>query len=579
MAALLLALGIALGVMIWKGEFATPPAAAGIAVLPFENLSVDDENTFFADSVQDGILTKLARVADLKVINRTSVLPYRGARSAQQIARALNVSHVLEGSVRRNAGRIFLNVQLIDARTDVHVWAEKYNYDVNEVFTIQSEIAQKVADQLHIKVSSAEKAAIKEPPTTDLVAYDRYSRAKDLVNGIAFSARAKEDLVQAVQLLDQAIARDPLFFDAYCQIAGAHDRIYFLGFDHTEARLKLSETAIQSIHRLRPDSGETHLALAQHLYWAYQDYNQAQGELAAARRTLPNESRIPLLAGYIDRRQGLWAKSLEEMKQALELDPRNFSILQQISLTYETLRRYKEMATTLDSVLTIAPNDVPSRVRRAWVDLEWRADPKPLHTMIETILAEDPNAAPHVADRWFVLALREHDPATAQRALAAMPADGGECYDENIPFPSGWCEGLAARLRGDEPVARAAFTRARRELEQMMRDQPDYAAGLCALGVIDAALGNKEDAIREGERAVELIPVGKSALDGPMLIQYLAVIHAWAGDKDRALGQLAKAAKLPGSHVTYGHLRLNPIWDPLRGDPRFEAIIASLAPK
>jgi tetratricopeptide (TPR) repeat protein len=294
---------------------------------------------------------------------------------------------------------------------------------------------------------------------------------------------------------------------------------------------------------------------------------------------LPNESRIPLLAGYIDRRQGLWAKSLEEMKQALELDPRNFSILQQISLTYETLRRYKEMATTLDSVLTIAPNDVPSRVRRAWVDLEWRADPKPLHTMIETILAEDPNAAPHVADRWFVLALREHDPATAQRALAAMPADGGECYDENIPFPSGWCEGLAARLRGDEPAARAAFTRARRELEQMMRDQPDYAAGLCALGVIDAALGNKEDAIREGERAVELIPVGKSALDGPMLIQYLAVIHAWAGDKDRALGQLAKAAKLPGSHVTYGHLRLNPIWDPLRGDPRFEAIIASLAPK
>jgi TolB-like protein/Tfp pilus assembly protein PilF len=579
MAALLLALGIALGVMIWKGEFATPPAAAGIAVLPFENLSVDDENTFFADSVQDGILTKLARVADLKVINRTSVLPYRGARSAQQIARALNVSHVLEGSVRRNAGRIFLNVQLIDARTDVHVWAEKYNYDVNEVFTIQGEIAQKVADQLHIKVSSAEKAAIKEPPTTDLVAYDRYSRAKDLVNGIAFSARAKEDLVQAVQLLDQAIARDPLFFDAYCQIAGAHDRIYFLGFDHTEARLKLSETAIQSIHRLRPDSGETHLALAQHLYWAYQDYNQAQGELAAARRTLPNESRIPLLAGYIDRRQGLWAKSLEEMKQALELDPRNFSILQQISLTYETLRRYKEMATTLDSVLTIAPNDVPSRVRRAWVDLEWRADPKPLHTMIETILAEDPNAAPHVADRWFVLALREHDPATAQRALAAMPADGGECYDENIPFPSGWCEGLAARLRGDEPAARAAFTRARRELEQMMRDQPDYAAGLCALGVIDAALGNKEDAIREGERAVELIPVGKSALDGPMLIQYLAVIHAWAGDKDRALGQLAKAAKLPGSHVTYGHLRLNPIWDPLRGDPRFEAIIASLAPK
>jgi TolB-like protein len=580
MALLLLALGIALGGMIWKGEFATPlPAASGIAVLPFENLSVDDQNTFFADSVQDGILTKLARVADLKVISRTSILPYRGAHSAQQIARALNVSHVLEGSVRRDAGRIFLNVQLIDARTDAHVWAEKYDFDVNEVFAIQSGITQKVAEQLHAKVSSAEKAAIKEPPTTDLVAYDCYSRAKDLINGISFSTRAKEDLVQAVQLLDQAIARDPLFFDAYCQIAGAHDRTYFLGFDHTEARLKLSERAIQSIRRLRPDSGETHLAFAQHLYWAYGDYGRAQEELNAARVTLPNESRIPLLAGYIDRRQGRWEKSLEEMKQALELDPRNFYILQQISLTYQALRRYKETATTLDRALAIAPNDVPSRVRRALVDLQWRSDPKPLHTAIETILAGDPTAAPVLVNQWLDLVLGERDPAAAERVLAAMPAGGGGCYDENIPFPDGWCKGLAARLRGDEPAARAAFTSARQELEQMVRNQRDYAQALCALGVVDAALGNKEDAIREGQRAVELLPVSKSALEGPLLIQYLAVIYAWTDDKDRAIERLAAAAKLPGGHVTYGYLRLNPLWDPLRRDPRFEAIVASLAPK
>jgi TolB-like protein/tRNA A-37 threonylcarbamoyl transferase component Bud32 len=578
MAALLLALGMALGVMIWKGEFATPPAASGIAVLPFENLSVDDENTFFADSVQDGILTKLARVADLKVISRASVLPYRGARSTQQIAHALNVSHVLEGSVRRDAGRIFLNVQLIDARTDAHVWAEKYDFDVNEVFAVQSGITQKVAEQLHAKVSSAEKAAIKEPPTTDLVAYDCYSRAKDLINGISFSTRAKEDLVQAVQLLNQALARDPLFFDAYCLIAGAHDRIYFLGFDHTEARLKLSETAIQSIRRLRPDSGETHLALAQHLYWAYQDYNRAQGELAAARGTLPNESRIPLLAGYIDRRQGHWTKSLEEMKQALELDPRNFSILQQMSISYEGLRRYKEMTGSLDRALAMTPKDIPTRIRRAWVDLEWRADPKPLHTAIETILAEDPKAVSQVAGRWILLALRERDPAAAKLALAAMPAGGGECYDDNIPFPNSWCQGLAARLRGDEPAARAAFIDAREELEQMVREQPDYAAALGALGVVDAALGNKEDAIREGERAVELMPVSKSAIEGPLLIKNLAIIYAWTGDKDRAIERLAQAAKLPGD-LSYGHLRLNPLWDPLRGDLRFEAIVASLAPR
>ena len=579
MAALLLALGATVGVMIWNGEMAGPPAASGIAVLPFESLSSDKENAFFAGGVYDGVSTKLAKVAHLKVISHNSVAKYRGARNTQEIGHALNVAYVLEGSVRRETGRIHLNAQLIDTRTDAHVWAQEYDRDLSDVFALQSEIAQKVADQLGTEVSAAEKVAIQEPPTTDLVAYDSYLRAKDLIEGISLSPRAKEDLTQAVQLLDQAVARDPLFFLAYGELAGAHDRIYFLGFDHTDARLKLSETAIQSIRRLRPDSGETHLALAQHLYWAYQDYDRAREELAISRHTLPNESRIPLLSGYIYRRQGLWEKSLEEMKQALALDPRNFSILQQISLTYEALRRYKEMAATLDRALTISPKDVPTRVQRAWVDLQSRADPKPLHTTIETILAEDPNAGPVLVNQWLFLALRERDSIAAQRALSAIPVDGGGCYDENIPFPNGWCEGLTARFRGDEPAARAAFNSARKELKQTVRNQPDYAAALCALGVLDAALGNKQDAIREGLRAVELMPVSKSAIEGPMLIEYLAVIYGWTGDKDHAIERLAEATKLPGGSLSYGDLRLNPLWDPLRGDPRFEAIVSSLAPK
>jgi serine/threonine-protein kinase len=261
------------------------------------------------------------------------------------------------------------------------------------------------------------------------------------------------------------------------------------------------------------------------------------------------------------------------------LDPRNFSVLQQISITYQALHRYKEMAATLDSALTIAPKDVPSRIQRAWVDLESRADPKPLHATIETILAEDPNAAPVLVNHWLDLALRERDPLAAERALAAMPADGGGCYDDNIPFPNSWCEGLVARFRGDQGAAQAAFSRARKELEQIVRGQPNYAAALCALGVVDAALGKKQDAIREGERAVELMPVSKSAIDGAMLIHYLAAIYAWAGDKDRAIERLNDTAKLPGSSLSYGRLRLNPLWDPLRGDPRFEAIVTSLAPK
>ena len=577
MAALLLVLGSTVGVMIWNGEMAGPPAASGIAVLPFESLSSDKENVFFADGVYDGVSTKLAKLANLKVISHNSVAKYRGARNTHEIGRALNVAYVLEGSVRREAGRIHLNAQLIDTRTDAHVWAQEYDRDLSDVFTLQTEIAQKIADQLGAEVSSTEKAAIQEPLTADLVAYDSYLRGKALINGIAFSTRAKEDLMQAVQLLDQAVARDPFFFLAYGELAGAHDRIYFLGFDHTDARLKLSETALQSMRRLRPESGETHLALAQHLYWAYSDYARARLELAAAQRTLPNESRIPLMAGYIDRRQGNWDKSIEEMNRALELDPRDFSILQQISLTYQLLRQYKETAATLDRVLAIAPNDVPTRVRRAWVDLQWRADPKPLHTAIETILAQDPDAAPVVVNQWLDLALGERDAAAAERALAAMPADG--CYDENIPFPNTWCEGLVARFRGDESAARAAFTTAQKQLEQTVRDQPSYALALCALGVVDAVLGNKQDAIREGERAVELLPVSKNSLEGPMLIQYLAVIYAWTGDKDRAIERLSEATRLPGSHVTFGNLHLNPLWDPLRGNPRFEVIVASLAPK
>jgi TolB-like protein/Tfp pilus assembly protein PilF len=577
MAALSLALATIVGALIWKGQFASPPPTTGIAVLPFESLSGDKDNTFFADGVYDGVSTKLAKLANLKVISDQSVARYRGAHNTQEIGRALNVPYVLEGSVRREAGRIHLDAKLIDTRTNTPVWAKEYDRDLTDVFAIQSEIAQKVADQFDTKVSSTEKAAIRKAPTTDLVAYDLYLRGKQLVDGVSFSPRSKEDLLEAVRLLEQAVARDPSFVMAYDRLAGAHDRIYFLGFDHTEARLQLAEAAIQSIRRLSAESGETHLVLAQHLYWAHGDYGRAREELAVAARTLPNEPRIPLMSGYIYRRQGLWEKSLEEMNKALELDPHNFSILQQISLTYQALRRYREMAATLDHALAIAPNDIPSRIRRAWADVEWRADPKPLHGTIDTILSEDPNAAPVLIVHWLFLALYERDPATAQRALDAMPEGG--CNEESIPFPCNWWKGLVARIRGDEPTARDAFTNARKELEQTLRSQPNYAQALCALGVVDAALGNKEDAIREGERAVELMPVSKSAIDGSMLTQYLAVIYAWTGDKDCAIERLAAAVKLPASHLSYGHLRLNPLWDPLRGDRRFEAIVASLAPK
>ena len=577
MAALLLAMATVVGVMISKAQTLSPPTASGIAVLPFESLNPDTENAFFAYAVYDGVSTKLAKLANLKVINHPSVAKYHGARDAPEIGRALNVAYVLKGSVRKDAHRIHFSAELIDTLKNNLVWEEEYDRDLSGVFTLETEIAQKIADKLGVNVSLAEKTALQDVPTTDFISYNAYLRAKDLLYDIALSTRQKEDLFQAVQLLDQAVGRDPSFFDAYCLLAGAHDRIYFLAFDRTDARLKLSETAIESIKRLQPERGETHLALAQHYYYAYRDYDRARQELVLAHLTLPNESRIPLLAGYIDRRQGRWEKSLEEIAQALELNPRDFSILQQIALTHEALGQYKEMAATLDRVLAIAPNDVPSRLRRAVVDLEGNADPKAFQTALEAVVAEDPNASLGFVNPWLLVALRDRDSIAVQRALSNMGDDG--CFDENIPFPSAWCEGLAACVRGDASAARAAFNTARNELGEMVRDQPDYAAAVCALGVIDAVLGNKEDAIREGERAAQLSPVSKNAIEGAAVVRYLAVIYAWAGDKDRAVQRLAETTYLPGSHITYGYLRLHPLWDPLRGDPRFEAIAASLAPK
>jgi serine/threonine protein kinase/Flp pilus assembly protein TadD len=577
MAALLLTMATAVGVMISKAQTVTPFTASGIAVLPFESLSPDNESAFFAYGVYDGVWSKLAKLANLKVINHNSVAKYRGAHNTEEIGRALNVAYVLTGNVRRQGASIRLNAELIDLRKNAPVWAEQYDRNSSDLFTLQGEIAQKIADKLGVGVSPAEKTALQEAATSDLISYDAYLRAKDLLDDISLSMRQKEDLLQAVQLLDQAVARDPSFFDAYCQLAGAHDRMFFLGFDHTDVRLKLSATVIQSIQRLHPDRGETHLALAQHYYYAYRDYERARQELVLAHLTLPNESRIPLLAAYIDRRQGRWGESLEEMTQALDLNPRDFSVLQQIALTYEALGRYNEMAATLDRMLAMAPKDVQSQVRRALVDLENRADPKPFQTAIDAILADDANAALGFVNPWLLVVLRERDSVGAQHALSNMGIGG--CFDENIPFPNGWCEGLAARVRGDESTARADFENARKELGETVRNQPDYAAAVCALGVVDAVLGNKEDAIREGEHAVELTPVSKNAIEGATLVRYLAVIYAWTGEKDRAVQRLAETTYLPGSHLSYGYLRLHPLWDPLRDDPRFEAIAASLAPK
>jgi len=548
-----------------------------IAVLPFENLSDDKENAYFTEGVGGEILTDLAKIADLKVISRTSVMQYRNAvhRNLREIGEQLGVAHVLEGSVQRRGGRVRVNAQLIDARTDAHLWAEHYDRPLDDVFAIQSEIAKAIADQLQAKLSPNEKKAIEQPPTTDLAAFDLYSRAKLLIEKAVFNEPKHSMLLEAIRLLEEAVARDPSFVLAYYQLAHAHDQMYLREFDHTQARLDLADAAIQSVKRLRPDSGEAHLALAKHLYWGYRDYDRARQALAAARRSLPNDPLPFLLTGYIDRRQGRWDKATHNMERAVELDPQNFFTLQQIALTYTALRRYADAAAILDRAVALAPKDVSVRVQRADVDLEWRADTKPLHSTIQAIIANEPAAIKLVVDQWLVLALWERDSSAAGQALSLVGANG--CHSD-LPFPRAWCEGRVALLRGEVASARDAFTRARKEIEGVVSQQSDYAQALCALGMIDAALGNKEDAIREGRRAVESLPVTKDSIDGAQLVQYLAMIYAWVGQKDLAFEQLRIASSIPGD-LSYGSLQLDPLWDPLRGDPAFEKIVASLAPK
>jgi TolB-like protein/tetratricopeptide (TPR) repeat protein len=569
-----LVLAAGLSLMIWERE-SVRRIPAGIAVLPFENLSDNKEDAFFADGVQDDILTKLAKIADLKVISRTSVMGYRGKRDVRQVGRALGVSHVLEGTARRAGGKVHVNAQLVDTRTDTGVWADGYDRDLKEAFAIPTQIAQKVAEQLRVKVSTAEKVAIERKPTDDLAAFDLYTRAKILLL-TSFSSAARAKLLEAADLLDQAIARDPSFFEAYCQLVHTHGLLYFLGLDHTPVRLALAEAAAQAAFRLRPDAGEAHLARAENLYHGHLDYDGALAELDIARQSLPNDSRVFAVKGYVQRRQGRWEESTRNLERAIDLDPRNFFMLQQIALSYGVLRRYPEEIAVLDRALAIEPADVDTKVALAAVQFHWKADTRPLHQAIDSIRATNPAALPSVANDWLSCALAEDDIAAARNALDAFGEIPLTDYAVHLNRPL--MEGIMARMSNDDNKARAAFVAARAEQEKIVQAQPNYGPALCVLGLIDAGLGRKEEALREGRRAVELLPVEKDAINGPLMIEYLAMIAGWVGDKDLACEQLPIAIR-PPSPISYGQLKLLPFWDPLRGDPRFEKIVASMAPK
>ena len=554
---------------------ARPTLEKSIAVLPFENLSANRENEFFTAGVQDEILLDLAKIADLKVISRTSVMQYESGpkRNVREISQQLGVAHVLEGSVQRTGSRIRVTAQLIDARTDTHLWAEQYDREVADVFAIQSEIAKKIADHLRAQISLGEKSAIDKPPTTDLNAHDLYLRAQALWGDASVPIRARENLSQAAELLDEAVTRDPNFLLAWCLLSRTHGAIYRQGYDRTQARLDLAKVAGQTALHLQPDAGEAHLALANYYYYGFRDYNHAFGELVTAGRTLPNNAEVLQYTGLIDRRQGRWAEATGNLERALELDPRNAFILQQLALTYAPQRRYADEARTWDRLLTIEPGDPSTRIARARVELNWRANLELYQATLSSLIAERPSVGPDIDDPFFSLYGRS--PAATARALETYPSEGVSV--DGVDFPRTFWKGAAAHCQGEADKAQAAFAAARTEVAKMVKRQPDFAAAMSLLGVIDAGLGRTEEALSEGRRACELLPSSKDAVDGPDLAVNLALIYAWTGKKDLAIEQIKAVERLP-SLLSYGFLKLHPFWDSLRGEPAFERIVASLAP-
>jgi TolB-like protein len=549
-----------------------------IAVLPFENLSADKENAFFTDGVQDQILTDLAKVADLKVISHTSVQPYKtdAARNLPQISQQLGVAYVLEGSVQRAGARLRVSAQLQDARTATQLWAETYDRDLADVFAIQSEIAQAIVAQLRARLSPREKADIEKHPTLDLVAFDLYLQAKELIDSYTDASDPKVTFLQALRLLDEATARDPRFVLAYAYAARAHDLLFFLDLDPTPARAVRGQAAAEMALRLQPDSAEAHLSMAGHYFRCLRDYDRAEREIALARPGLPNSAAFFVLAGYIERRQGRWQAAEADFRTAVKLDPRNPNAVNLLVDTYVLLRRFPEALQTSDRAVAAGLDTPIIHLRKQSIRFSATGD----IVILQSALAQAPPnldvGGGETALRIF-LALVDHDYEAASRALAASPRDSFQEVDFSFYYPRPWYEAIIARTKGDQAKAREAFAAARKVFEARLTTKPEDPRTLAVLAQVDAGLGAKELALEEARHAVDLMPVSRDAYDGVMVLQGLAQVCTWTGEKEQALEIVQTLMRLPG-YLSYGYLRVDPSWDPLRGDPRFDEFVASLAP-
>jgi len=553
-------------------------SAKSIAVLPFDNLSDDKQNTYFADGVQDQILTNLAKVSDLKVISHTSVRKYQSGtqRDMREIGRQLGVAYIVEGSVQRSSDRIRINAELIDARTDGHIWAETYDRTAADLFAIQSELAQAIAAQLKAKLSPKQKAEIEERPTQDLVAFELYLQAKEVIDSYINVEDVRASLLTALESLDQAIKRDENFVAAYCYTARANDLLYFFDLDPTPDRVLLSEAAVKAALRLRPDSAEAHFAMADYYFRCHRDYEHAQQELAIAAPGLPNSTPFFILSGYINRRRNHWREAERDFATAVALDPWNPNAYNLLDDTYVLERRFPEAIQVYERVLAAGEQTPILRYRLESARFFWTGDSTPIRAALAE--APDLDVGGRQTPERILMALIDHNYAEAERVLAASPRQDFQDIDFSFYFPRAWFEAMIARAKGDSAQAIAAFSRARAMLEQRLSVKPEHARTIAILAQVDAGLGQKELAIREAQHAVDLMPISQDIYDGALVLEGLAQVYCWTGERDRAIELLQKLVTMP-SYINYARLKLHPMWNPLRGNPRFEQIVASLGPK
>src|SRR5437867_4554747 len=499
-----------------------------IAVLPFASLSANKNDAYFADGVQDQILTNLAKVSDLKVISHTSVRQYKtGAeRNMREIGRQLGVAYIMEGSVQRARDRLRINAQLIDARTDTHIWAETYDRTAADLFAIQSELAQSIVTQLKAKLSPQQKAEIEERPTQDLDAFELYLQAKPSIDAYLNATDVREALLRAVKSLDEAIQRDPTFISAYCYAARANDLLFFFDLDPTPERISLAEAAVNTALRLRPDSAEAHFARADYLFRCRRDYDRALEELAIARPGLPNSTPFFILSGYINRRRNHFHEAERDFSTAFALDPRNPNAYNLLADTYMLERRLMETVHVYDNVLAAGETAPIVQFRRTASILYATGDAGP----VRDVLTKYPDmefAGGQTPFRVW-MAVLDHDYAAAEKFLANSRLKDFQDIDLSFYYPKSWYQAMIAREKGDAAKATAAFRECREILAQRLLVKPEHARTIAVLAQVDANLGQKDLAISEAQHAIDLMPTSKDIYDGALAVEGLAQVSTWS---------------------------------------------------